>query len=86
MSVKKSVAVDGSKTTAATITGLSSNTTYRLEVSASNGQNTGAPSEGTLATTEKKSSSGTHHYSKPICLSVFLLCVQTCGSLRRRSI
>ena len=55
--VEKSVEVDGSQTTA-TITGLSGSTTYRIEISANNGQNTGAPSEGTLATTEKKSSSG----------------------------
>ena len=62
--VEKSVEVDGSQATA-TLTGLSKSTTYRIEVSATNGQNTGALSEGTIATTEKKSSSGRHHYSKP---------------------
>ena len=67
-SVEKSVEVDGSQTTA-TITGLSGSTTYRIEVSANNVQNTGAPSEGTVVTTEK-SSSGMHHYSKPLCLFV----------------
>ena len=56
-SVEKSVEVDGSQTTA-TIIGLSESTTYRIEVSATNGQNTGTPSEGTLATTEKNSCSG----------------------------
>ena len=72
MSVEKSLEVDGSQTTA-TITDLSESTTYRIEISANNGQNTGAPSEGTLATTdEKKSSSGRHHYSKPLCLFVSL--------------
>ena len=55
--IKKSVEADGSQTTA-TLSGLSESTTYRIEVSAINGQNTGAPSDGTLATTEKKSSSG----------------------------
>ena len=69
MSVEKAVEVDGSQK-AVTITGLSESTAYRIEVSATNGQNTGAPSEGTLATTEKKSSSGRHHYSKPLCLLV----------------
>ena len=69
MSVEKTVEVDGSQK-AVNITGLSGSTTYRIEVSANNGQNTGAPSEGTLATTEKKSSSGRHHYSKPLCLLV----------------
>ena len=68
MSVEILVEVDGSQTTA-TITGLSGSTTYRIEVSATNGQYTGAPSEGTLATTEK-SSSGRHHYSKQLCLFV----------------
>ena len=86
MSVEKSVEFDGSQTTA-TITGLSGSTTYRIEVSATNGQNTGAPSEGTVATTEKKSSSGRHRYCKPlVCLLVSLLYVQTFGSLRRRRI
>ena len=55
-SMEKLVEVDGSQTTA-TLSGLSESTTYRIEVSANNGQNTGAPSDGTLATTEKKSSS-----------------------------
>ena len=69
MSVENSVEVDGSKTTA-TLTGLSGSTTYRIEVSATNGQNTGVPSAGTLATTEKKSSSSRHHYSKALYLLV----------------
>ena len=56
-SVEKSVEVNGSQTTATT-TGLSGSTTYRIDVSANNGQNTDAPSEGTLATTEKNSCSG----------------------------
>ena len=50
-SVEKSVENDGSQTTA-TLIGLSGSTAYRTEVSATNGQNTDAPSERTLATTE----------------------------------
>ena len=87
-SVKKSVEVDGSQTTA-TISGLSESAAYRIEVSADSGQNTGAPSEGTLVTTEKKSSSGKrmHRYSKLFLLLVSLpLHVQTCAPLWLQSI
>ena len=79
---EKSVEIDGSQT-AVTVTGLSGSTTYRIEVSANNGQNTGAPSEGTVAVTKKKSSSGMHHYIKLFRLFVSLLLqVKTCVSFR----
>ena len=55
-SVEKTVEIGGSQTTT-TLTALSENSTYRIEVAATNGQNTGAPSQGTLVTTEEKSNS-----------------------------